>query len=858
MIDLIKKKILEIEAKVSNNINLDLSVRDNLEDNNSIPSIKRHSMLYTSNTQKAIDSVVSEISVLEMLVKDINKLAGTYYNSKEYQLNTLKQRYDLLKIRKEGLLSLDLGIKKIDFMLNDKRLLLAGNEYEFYDNGITFRAKSITKVIPVSFSIGSDSNVVVGSRSNRLTNSNPDSLFSINPNDIFSVHRRDTSDLEIYFDFKFTRSKEIINEIKLKFLEKPKQDIYIEIYDVRTEELIFSGNLYGERIILKKPVMTSQLEMYIKSKGIQENELSILEIAFFKKRYLSNLENNKTGLEVTTANLPSLSSKLLTLENFNLEYDNQKDFLDVRVKANNETLNSLASEEKLRGPYIDPSLHIECVLKNLDQLISYVGDKEYKKSTSFPSGNDYKIFQSYLTEDPYTISSSLQNRTTYSYDVPAPSIEDFLQVEANDKVSYRITDNSAVQENSYKIDFIRNRYRIETSQMQSASEIKITCTGTPTYIETIGNDQGIVFPWLGLGTDVSLEYPTAFQTSRTFVNTSDNKFINLNAKNICKLILSNGFGVVETAVEKPFGYPLSSNEYSCDYQNGVIEKGSEIEGTFVYDFVSTEVTSFTLSNQNYIQRLGRIKNNLKILDKKVKLSDSPFLHILSFHRKKILEDGKYTTNIKFDIDKGKIFFPSTISLVKGSILLQDLEESREEVAFYNGYDELNKQEENTVFYRYIGSEEKIHRYGGLASSISNLLNISIADPVFQTRKLDNSFLSEEGDYAFVGNFLYVYTGSITRPDTVGVTYKVTTTSNKFSVDYLNNIVYSNNLSEDTLLGFSYSFFKLKDFELAIEVEKRKELKNKEYIAIPSNTEELADLASYFTPIIKSLSIGIIG
>jgi hypothetical protein len=216
-----------------------------------------------------------------------------------------------------------------------------------------------------------------------------------------------------------------------------------------------------------------------------------------------------------------------------------------------------------------------------------------------------------------------------------------------------------------------------------------------------------------------------------------------------------------------------------------------------------------------------------------------------------------------------IQLPPALSLLRGSVVLVG-DSSKKEMLFYNGIDELNDESKVFVYYDYVGQANSLHQYkirhqsripGNLFSS-----KIEIQDVYFSNRKTFRHEILNEGDYYFesdtvvslLGGSLFIKLDQ-KPPSSIPVTITTTEAENTFSVDYLHNRIYTNSLSTFTgNIKFSYTSLLLKDFEVAIEVNKKEIWNPNEYGVIASNQKDLSELLPYFSPVIKSFSIGIIG
>jgi hypothetical protein len=865
MIKKIKNKLYDIESKVSGNFIAPIEISAP-GDTLAIPTVLRHSTLVKLNTSDPITLVNAEMQSLELCYADLLRLSTVFYNSREYQLKNLKQRYDLLRLRKQGLTGLGLGVKSAAIQLNDKKLLVAGNTYEFVNSGITAKPTKIELVSPKTFGISTDSNIVVGDSRNKILNSIADSIFSSNQNDLFSVHRRDGTNLSLIMFFEFKKKKEIINELAIKLIEKPGQEVKIALYDIESQELVYSGLYSPEPIVFEKPVKTSGLEMIITSTAIQGNQLDIIEIAFYRKTFRNSLGNSTYGLKATTVNMPSFSGKYLTLEDVTLQYPSHKSLLNFEVKSNNEKLFALKDEEQLSGPYIDPNFEFTCTLKDPNTLLEYLGDLEYEKCRIDQINDSYRLFSSIMTEDAYKITRNIpgnEEENLVLFPLNIKNFESFFVVKVNGERYSQIAESDTYDGKTYKVIFTGDGYVLKFKSLVQNSEILINLNGCPSYVERVENDYKIVFPWLGLGTTIAFDYP-ATQVLTSKVIDSSSSIMNLDYKNIIKLSINNA-----AFTEKPLGAVLGVNNYSVDYANGFLYRGTNITGRASIVHFKSRMHSTKLLHDTYSIKIPKIEQSerrdnsgISILNVNSSIGNLSKVNFSSYHKDNVLK-------VNVNTELNYIQLPPALSLLRGSVVLVG-DSSKKEMLFYNGIDELNDESKVFVYYDYVGQANSLHQYkirhqsripGNLFSS-----KIEIQDVYFSNRKTFRHEILNEGDYYFesdtvvslLGGSLFIKLDQ-KPPSSIPVTITTTEAENTFSVDYLHNRIYTNSLSTFTgNIKFSYTSLLLKDFEVAIEVNKKEIWNPNEYGVIASNQKDLSELLPYFSPVIKSFSIGIIG
>jgi len=194
MINTLRNKLLDIEAKISNGIVLEnfTDYQDvGLDTFNGAPSefntgsIPRHSRLSIANT--SVGRFPIEIEDFQNIMLDFDRLSVFFHNTKEVQLNFLKERFEVLALRKNALASLQTGLRLGVLPLNEKKILKLSDTYEVLQQGLTFPlAEAPTKATPAVVTFIADSNIKIGNIINPLKSSRKEAMFTMTRM-IFSV-----------------------------------------------------------------------------------------------------------------------------------------------------------------------------------------------------------------------------------------------------------------------------------------------------------------------------------------------------------------------------------------------------------------------------------------------------------------------------------------------------------------------------------------------------------------------------------------------------------------------------------------------------------------------------------------------
>jgi hypothetical protein len=217
-----------------------------------------------------------------------------------------------------------------------------------------------------------------------------------------------------------------------------------------------------------------------------------------------------------------------------------------------------------------------------------------------------------------------------------------------------------------------------------------------------------------------------------------------------------------------------------------------------------------------------------------------------------------------------------MTLHKGSVSLYDSTSSKKEVPYIDGHSELYGKNIEYDFYDYLKTEFGWHYYRLRSNNFATPLsecNLVFESPFMIERKefvttLFNT-LSNDGDYFLntvtdaypEGTLLYVKNAGFPNIPATSIKVKIekNTSEDLFSVDYMSNTIHTKRLSGvGGSISFKYSTVYLEDFTVAFEVLDKKETEANEYKVFVYNKEDIEALIPFYTPLIKTISIGIIG
>lgn len=854
MLKELKNKLLDIESKISNTGGIDLKETNRLSSGLNTGYIPRHSELSFANTVTQTFNLVNESNEVQKLMEDLDRLSVFFYNNKEIQLESFKERLALLDVRQRALASYTDGIRTASIIFNDKGIISPSERFNFHKNGITFPSISQTKK-DATISLGNESNVRLGTLFDEFKNSKVSALNTPDLNDLFSVFRADRSSLKLTLQCKFMQ-KEIVNEIDFKVIRKANQELTISVTDIETGEPYYFGEL-TDVILFEKPTYTTGLLITILASAIKLNQLDIKGIFFYAREY-------GRSLDIATVGMPSFSNKYLTVESVNLNSTSQSDLLNFSIKANNAILNSLSSELPLKGPFKDPVFTLNCSIKDSTLLTKYLGDLNYYFAITKPVNYDYKTFAILADEKRKDFTVTAAEAASVFYYLPVIGLEEYFEVSLNGAQSFMTLSTPNAMEHT--IEFNGEGYLFTFASLPNLSNVSIKINALPSYID----GRKITLPDCGLGTLVRVLYPTETKRKVTKVITSDNKSVFLQEKYIQSVKLVNSNGSLNTTMqEKALHSALAKTEYCVDYKNGIVYFGQNPQGNIDFDgnieflYLETDFTTKRIATENQAVSIPEGIKTFTFNGSTQSLPTCIFTGFQSYNKK----------SAKVNFASGIIQLPKYICLFKNSAQLTNAIYSRKEVPFVDGVSELSSLESKYDYYDYVAPVIDsgvlvAHKYklrsGTLAGAIGNY-TFSFNDPTFITKKDIDLKDFVPGDYVIPGETAgeYLFLKNIEYPSTPASSYKVKITQtlmNKyFSIDYVNNVIYANGIGPSDILKFDYTSILLEAFKLAKEIPQKTEpLLANEYYAWASNREDLTKLIPYYTPVIESLSIGIIG
>ncbi|NDB81546.1 MAG: hypothetical protein EB127_02170 [Alphaproteobacteria bacterium] len=861
MLDRLNAKLKNIDAKLSNPSTLqDSEIVIGVPTNTT--TIPRHTKLKLENISAPITQLIDDMNNLENLMVDLNKLQVKFYNNREVQMGLLKDRVEVLHLRKNLLSALDTGIRNGIICLNDKKMLKPGPSYEIDGSGISFPLLQQTKIIPAAVVISRDSNVRLGTVVDPVMNSQINAIHTESHNDTFSVNRSDNEDIFLSFTSKFNRL-EIINEVDFVWIEKLGQLISITIKDALSGKILYSKTGAESKIKLDLPVETNEIIVEITAKAIQVNQLDIKELSMYKRKY-------KDTLKVETIALPSFSNKYLTLEDVKYKVEHHKEFLDTIVRIKDFKLNSLASEEQIAGPYKDPSFIIESKIKNKSSILNYLQKPSYSMAKIQPVGNDYKTFLELASAQEFSLTQEKQNSNSIYLSLPVSGMECFIDISV-DGISYtRRLSSEALANKEYFIQYTGTGYVLTFKSLEWKSIVTCKVTSMPSYIDK----EKIFFPYAGLGSQIFMSYAKDIKKKKVPIILFDGNVLDLKVKNIQRVAFIDKNGVEAAGYsEKRISETLNENDYAIDYKSGLLYLGSGISGLVQVTYLAFNKTNSVI---NLESKEMPCPSDIEVFEYSGSL-DSLSAASSELNNNFIFGYQKYN-RILTKVDKvlGLIQLPSFMCLHKGSVGLKNSTKSKKEVEYIDGVTELHKKEIEFDFYDYVETKPSYHVYRLRTEALPlayDKCNIVFENSLMIQRKSDTTAPElvsfNEGDYALnaetesslPGIFLYIKNAGfpIVPAPTIKAKIEKDISDDVFSVNYITNIIYSKSL--DNFAGdikFKYSSLSLNQFSLALEVGNDEIKSGNIYYSYINNLKTAERLLSYFSPTFESISIGIIG
>lgn len=857
MLEKLNLKIKDIDAKLSNPLVFQESVITFLDETDT-KTIHRHTKLDFENTAVPIIALLNIMANLEGMMTDLNRLQIKFYNNREVQMGLMKDRVEVLHLRRKLLSSLETGIRSGLLCLNDKKMLKVGNSYEIDSNGISFPLIEQKRIVPVSVVFSRDSNVRMGMLGNEFLNSRVQAIHTESQNDTFSAHRTDLEDIYISFTSKLGRM-EIINEVDFAWIEKPGQTISLTIKDSLTGRILHDKPVAESIIKLDYPVETNEIAVEIKATAIEANQLDIKELSLYQRKY-------KDTLKIETVALPSFSNKYLTFENVKYKVDYHKDFLDTTVRVKDFKLNSLASEEQIGGPYKDPVFVIESKLKNKANILNYLQKPSYTFTKLVPSEPNYKTFLELATAKEFSLTQEKQGSNSIYMILPIPGMECFIDVSVDGVSFVRRLSSEVLWDKEYFIQYTGTGYLLTFNSLPWKSVVTCKVTSMPSYIDK----DKIYFPYAGLGTQIAVSYAKDIKKKRIAIVTSDGNILDLKAKNIQRVAFIDRNGVENTSYsEKRISDTLGANNYAIDYKSGLLYFGSGISG---FAEVTYLLPANTSSIVLYEEKDIPCPNDIEVFEYSGLLStfDISSTEINNSH---IFGYQKYNRILgKVNAELGMIQLPNFISLHKGSISLGDLTLKKKEVEYIDGTSELYNKEIESNYYDYEKTESGWHVYKFRSADLPvpyEKCNIVFESPFIIERKSTLGTIINSGDYllneetvvAPRATLLYVKNPGFPTVPAASIKARIEKdiSDDVFSVDYSSNVIYTKNLEDFAGdIKFKYSTFRLYQFSLALEVDREDVASGNVYYSYINNIKTGERLLSYFSPTFESISIGIIG
>ena len=862
MITDMKKKLIDIESVLFTPNPVELV---EVENTFQTPSITRHSSLRSNDINAPYNYLISEMRDTVEIAKNYERLLMFFYNTREGQLQSLQERYEVLELRKRILASFSYGIQKSIIALNDKTLFGTAGFFGQDESGLWFPYVSQVKLTPSLITKTNDSNVRIGVLQNEFQNSKLEALWTDDQNDLFSINREDTEDLFISFIMEFEKA-EIINEVELEYISKPNQIVKVTIVDTATQEILFDKDIKDFWLSFSRPTKTKSLLFKISATGIGRNQLDLKKLGFYKRKY-------KQEMSAKTIKISNLSNKLLTLENVVLTNEQQKNFLDISVTANGETLSSLNSGNPPVGPFRDPEFNLTVKINNTSKILDYLDVARYKVSKGLPMDIlDFKIVRPVLTEAKSQTFSIIEGANSVFFEIGVPDLEDLIDIYLNGVYCTRALSSEPLTGNKYQVIYTGTGYTIRFLTLPVNSSVTLNVRSMPCYI----TDKKIGFPASGLGREVKYMYGTSVNSVRLAPFLGDNRTISTGYKDIQKVIFKNGLNQELTYIEKEPGSTLAGNQYSVDRTNGQIYVSNSYNATYIDIFyLKTKMNSVLVE---FADREALSPQDIETFTYSGSLKDLLAGNIPVYTLVYNTQENAFLSS-----DKRGVQLPKHITLHKNSVFVG----SKREVLFVDGFQEIFRNGNSEQYFDFNNKDAGVYKFiirdlnVDLDSFYANTLTV---DNLAFTRKVASlAELTLEGDYFFDSSNLYLKS-IIDSLNSILVKVEKREDENVFSVDYVNNRIYTNSLDFPDLIAdsiansieftgllinsaqptdlsspaitFSYSAIKVIDFSIDLELPLATQLKESDHFLYVYNGKDVQELLPYFTPILENLEIGI--
>jgi len=872
MLEKIKNKLLEIEAKTNNPDAISLLKYEEQRINTG--RIPRHTKLVADNTTFPMYFLYEELNELNTAIADLDKLSSAFYNIKEAQMLSIADKLASIELKKKVLYSFESTAQVANLVLSDRRAFQLTNNFSISPTGITFPVVKRTLQVPKKVTIVRDSNIKLGTIEDPRKNSKTSAIFSLDQNDLLSIHRTDTSDL--YFKIEVDLGKELIlNYMEFEYIKKTGQEIEIKITNSNSGELLYLGKGNENAIFLEKPMVAKEVTILVKVKAIELNQFDFKELNFYTQEY-------KQELSAETIAMPIYGNKFLSLEDIVYKNNSYKSFFDTQVFVASDKLHSSKSEERITGPYKDPTFKISSKTILTEKILNYLGDVKYQKKSQINANDDFKTYALIADENSIQATQDIENNNESFLSLPFPNMENYIDVYVNGRQMFRAFESETLTSKKYKVYYNGFGYYFTFLDLPLNSKIEFKVLGSGSWIDK----DNLYIPNLAIASDLSIRYATGLRKKKIPIILDDRKTINLSQAGIQRVLIFNLSGVeLSTLTEVELGNNLLANQYFVDYKNGIVSFGSTVDGFVEILYLESEMISVPVETT---EKNVKINSNMEIFAFKDRIAN-----LISKEIKAGTSDlvgyQKYTKSfITSNIAAGIVKLPNYLTLHKGSVRLYDETSAKKEVDFIDGTSEF---EVNTFEYGYFDYKNSANignnhyhvyelRGSGLTlgldgvytdfkflfedSFLINQKNVPSTSPLI----LANVLVSP-GEYClntgsdtpagFRGNRLYVYNPEFPEIPTKTIRVKIVKAENAnlFSVDYKSNTIYGQILDGQTL-AFNYSCIGFDTFNLGLEISKTENLRSNEYFVVAYNKQQLESLIKYFTPVIESLSIGVIG
>lgn len=826
--DLIKIKLSNIESLLSYNIDSKILPVQSTTQNNGIRTIIANLGEYLSLEDANLipSNLYSKINELYSLFVQYEKICNAYHNSKEHDLEGLKNTLNEIEMYKKFLKTTISEIATLNLFFKNTEII-SSEAKNIIEDGITLPVQSKTLLRPNSLKLRIDSFLRTGTKEDSLINSDLSSITNSNKNDLYSIYSPNSSTLSFAIEFHY-EIPTIVNEIEVYVQKKKGQSFSYSVVDGDKDKIVFQSNL-AKGIFL--PILSKKIVIEFLVQG--EETFDISEISFFSTKY-------KNSFTLTSIKLPSLSNHLLSLEKTTLKNEIGENIFSIEGNISNKKLFPFREEKGLAGPYVDPNIQVEIKIDDTLQLKSLLNENNIEPTLALTTANsELGIINVFYKNKGKEIASSSQT-TWPSIPLPYPYINKEIDIKINNKSIDTYTNDA-----QYNLSVAPGGYALSGPTVEQGAIMEYSLPGLPSVFKD--TSEQIVVPFLAPGSTV--KYKVATDLKEELIPVNFNSSLSVFLKEHVQELSFIGTNIDPLVYTKKKHYisSLGAGEWSISYKEGILKVDSAFK-----DYNISYVKIKYLDTKTFEQKCQSLDGSFY-----------PGKDINIFQVKQTLTpDVISSSSLYYSLDKNrsrnsiykdrKLTYPKGICLCKGGISIPGYKE----VPFINGKQEFITQTRIEEIFDLSGTLGNIITLIPRFNSFENI-NIDEAEletyPPLQNRKL-TELPSEEGDYMLTDSLLRIYTTDPSSYGIVSVSAWENFSEKLFSIDYQTNTLYLSSLNSPAEVYTSYVLIDFLEYELAETIPFSENLNEKQYYLkyISDN-----DLSSYYSPIFVSLNVGLI-